>query len=143
MKKLAWNALPMNDPARLRLWFRQRQQVSPRFAGIASWQVSGFLRLSWSLSAVHCCLNSLPRVMTLWTIALLSVAAPLAFAAPPEMPRYRFENFTTANGLPDNHVFAVLVDGDRVWAGTENGLAVYENHAWKTYTCLLYTSRCV
>jgi ligand-binding sensor domain-containing protein len=72
--------------------------------------------------------------MTLWTIALLSVAAPLAFAAPPEMPRYRFENFTTANGLPDNHVFAVLVDGDRVWAGTENGLAVYENHAWKTYT---------
>ena len=51
-----------------------------------------------------------------------------------ELPHYRFENFTTANGLPDNHVFAVLVDGDRVWAGTENGLAVYENHAWKTYT---------
>ena len=50
------------------------------------------------------------------------------------MPRYRFENFTTANGLPDNHVFAVLVDGDRIWAGTENGLGLYENHAWKTYT---------
>ena len=29
---------------------------------------------------------------------------------------------------------AVLVDGDRIWAGTENGLAVYENHTWKTYT---------
>ncbi|MDR3741065.1 MAG: hypothetical protein P4L40_18765 [Terracidiphilus sp.] len=57
-------------------------------------------------------------------------AAPSA----PHMPRFRFENFTTANGLPDNHVFAVLVDGDRIWAGTENGLAVYENHAWKTYT---------
>jgi ligand-binding sensor domain-containing protein len=28
----------------------------------------------------------------------------------------------------------VLVDGDRVWAGTENGLALYENHVWKTYT---------
>jgi ligand-binding sensor domain-containing protein len=52
----------------------------------------------------------------------------------PSMPRFRFENFTTANGLPDNHVFSVLVDGDRVWAGTENGLAVYENSAWKTYT---------
>jgi ligand-binding sensor domain-containing protein len=52
----------------------------------------------------------------------------------PAMPRFRFENFTTANGLPDNHVFAVLVDGDRVWAGTENGLAVYENGSWKTYT---------
>jgi len=52
----------------------------------------------------------------------------------PQMPEFRFENFTTANGLPDNHVFAVLVDGDRIWAGTENGLAVYENHSWKTYT---------
>src|SRR5579863_1087103 len=50
------------------------------------------------------------------------------------MPRFRFENFTTANGLPDNHVFSVLVDGDRIWAGTENGLGVYENGVWKTYT---------
>ena len=52
----------------------------------------------------------------------------------PKMPQFRFENFTTANGLPDNHVFSVLVDGDRIWAGTENGLAVYENRRWKTYT---------
>jgi ligand-binding sensor domain-containing protein len=90
---------------------------------------------------------------TILAIALLLVAAPLAFAAPPPasgvqkshaalaasaapqvLPRYRFENFTTANGLPDNHVYSVLVDGDRIWAGTDNGLAVYENHAWKTYT---------
>jgi ligand-binding sensor domain-containing protein len=54
--------------------------------------------------------------------------------AVPELPRFRFENFTTDNGLPDNHVYAVLVDGDRVWAGTDDGLAVYENHTWKTYT---------
>ena len=52
----------------------------------------------------------------------------------PAMPHFRFENFTTANGLPDNHVFTVLVDGDRIWAGTENGLGLYENHQWKTYT---------
>lgn len=52
----------------------------------------------------------------------------------PQMPRYSFENFTTANGLPDNHVYAVLADGDRVWAATENGLGLYENHSWKTYT---------
>ena len=57
-----------------------------------------------------------------------------ASAASQMLPRFRFENFTTANGLPDNHVYAVLVDGDRIWAGTENGLAVYENHAWKTYS---------
>ena len=50
------------------------------------------------------------------------------------LPRFRFENFTTANGLPDNHVYSVLVDGDRIWAGTENGLALYQNHTWKIYT---------
>ena len=43
--------------------------------------------------------------------ASLTLAA--ASAAPPEMPRFRWENFTTANGLPDNHVYCVLVDGDR------------------------------
>jgi ligand-binding sensor domain-containing protein len=52
----------------------------------------------------------------------------------PSMPRFRFENFTTANGLPDNHVFNVLVDGDRIWAATENGLGLYENGKWKIYT---------
>ena len=65
------------------------------------------------------------------------LAAPQV-PAPPQvaqvLPQYRFENFTTANGLPDNHVYSVLVDGDRIWAGTEDGLAVYENHEWKTYT---------
>ncbi len=48
-------------------------------------------------------------------------------AASQGLPRFRFENFTTANGLPDNHVYAVLVDGDRIWAGTDNGLGLYES----------------
>jgi ligand-binding sensor domain-containing protein len=52
----------------------------------------------------------------------------------PAMPRFRWENFTTANGLPDDHVYCVLVDGDRIWAGTDNGLAEYENGKWKVYT---------
>ena len=47
------------------------------------------------------------------------------------MPRFRWENFTTANGLPDNHVFCVWWTDDRIWAGTENGLGLYENGAWK------------
>jgi hypothetical protein len=55
-------------------------------------------------------------------------------ATTPAMPRFRWENFTTANGLPDNHVFAVLVDGSRVWAGTENGLALYESGNWKVFS---------
>ncbi len=50
------------------------------------------------------------------------------------MPRFRWENFTTANGLPDDRVFSVCVDGDRVWAGTENGLALYENGKWSVFT---------
>jgi ligand-binding sensor domain-containing protein len=62
------------------------------------------------------------------------VAAVPQARALPRMPHFRFENFTTANGLPNDHVFAVLVDGDRIWAGTDNGLAVYENRAWKVYT---------
>jgi hypothetical protein len=61
-------------------------------------------------------------------------AISVAKSSIPVMPRFRFENFTTSNGLPDDHVFSVLVDGDRIWAGTENGLGLYENHQWKTFT---------
>jgi ligand-binding sensor domain-containing protein len=67
------------------------------------------------------------------TLALLGLVAGQALAGPP-LPQYRWENFTTANSpLPDNHVFSVSVDGDRVWAGTENGLALYEKGQWKVY----------
>ena len=47
----------------------------------------------------------------------------------------RWENFTTANGMPDDKVFSVAVDGERVWAGTENGLVLIENaKVSKVYT---------
>ena len=88
-----------------------------------------------------------------WLAMALLAAASAAVAAPqgraqaaahephdasgataPQMPRFRFENFTTANGLPDNHVYAVLVDGERIWAGTNNGLGLYENGKWRTYS---------
>jgi ligand-binding sensor domain-containing protein len=64
-------------------------------------------------------------------LALLFASAALAGAA--DMPCFRWENFTTANGLPDNHVFNVAVDGKKVWAATENGLGLYENGQWKVY----------
>src|SRR5271167_1976502 len=68
-------------------------------------------------------------------IALVACVASISvFAAPPSMPLYRWENFTTANGLPDNHVFNVLVDGNRIWAATENGVGLYENGKWKVFT---------
>jgi ligand-binding sensor domain-containing protein len=68
-------------------------------------------------------------------LAALFVFALVAAAASPDLPRFRWENFTSENsGLPDNHVFNVKVDGDRVWAATEQGLAVYERGKWKVYT---------
>jgi len=60
------------------------------------------------------------------------------------MPRFRFENYTTANGLPANHVYAVLVDGARIWAGTDDGLVYTKTEsgrptrrrtAWRTEPC--------
>lgn len=65
-------------------------------------------------------------------IAIVAIAVP-SLAAPPDMPKFRWENFTTANGLPDNHVFCVLVDGNRIWAGTESGLVLYENGKWRVF----------
>ena len=62
------------------------------------------------------------------------LACGAAAADVPDMPRFRWENFTTANGLPDNHVFNVAVDGNRVWAATENGLGLYENGKWRVFT---------
>jgi len=41
--------------------------------------------------------------------------------------------FTTADGLPANKVFCIRADRDRVWAGTENGLAYYEKGVWHSY----------
>lgn len=68
--------------------------------------------------------------MTRWLPLLLLIALA---RLPAEMPRFRWETFTTANGLPDNRVYCVAVDGKRIWAGTDNGLALYENGKWKIF----------
>lgn len=72
--------------------------------------------------------------LVLITLVCVVIAPATTFAADTdELPRFRWENFSTASGLPDNHVFCVLVDGNRIWAGTENGLGLYENGAWKVF----------
>ena len=68
----------------------------------------------------------------LWFAMLILIVAG-SLAAAQEMPMFRWENFTTENGLPDNHVYSVLVDGKRIWAGTDNGLGLYENGRWKIF----------
>jgi ligand-binding sensor domain-containing protein len=51
------------------------------------------------------------------------------------MPVYgHWRNFTTKDGLPSDHAYAVRIDGKRVLVGTHDGLAVYEDGKWKTYT---------
>ncbi len=81
----------------------------------------------------------------IWIVSILSLCCMQVYAAAKPrvsvpakseasgLPRFRWENYTTANGLPDNHVFCVLVDGLRVWAGTEDGLALFESGTWKVF----------
>ena len=51
------------------------------------------------------------------------------------MPLYgKWQTFTVKDGLPSNKVYCVRVDGNRLWAGTSAGLAMFENNRWQTYT---------
>lgn len=51
------------------------------------------------------------------------------------MPIYgNWKTYTEKDGLPSDKIFCVRVDGDRVWAGTNHGLALLENGKWKVYT---------
>jgi ligand-binding sensor domain-containing protein len=48
----------------------------------------------------------------------------------------QWEHYTTTDGLPNDHVFAVKAHGDRVWIGTEGGLACLDKRtgAIRTWT---------
>lgn len=43
----------------------------------------------------------------------------------------KWKQFTTENGLPNDHIFAVKSDGPRLWLGTENGLAMIDKASGK------------
>lgn len=43
----------------------------------------------------------------------------------------KWKHFTVEDGLPNDHVFAVKVDGPRVWIGTEGGLACLDKRTGK------------
>lgn len=45
-----------------------------------------------------------------------------------------WKNYTVEDGLHSDKVFTVRIDGNRVWAGTHDGLSLFENGKWKTYT---------
>ncbi|MDH3628626.1 MAG: regulator [Acidobacteriota bacterium] len=70
------------------------------------------------------------KLATLIAFVLLCSTAPVAAG---DVPFTGWEVFDTASGLPSNKVFAVLVEGPRVWAGTEEGLALLENDAVRVF----------
>jgi len=50
------------------------------------------------------------------------------------MPIYgNWKTYTTKDGLPSDKIYSVRVDEDRVWAGTNHGLALLENGKWTVY----------
>jgi ligand-binding sensor domain-containing protein len=65
------------------------------------------------------------RVLTATTLLLFATGLAPASERPHLIGRW--ENFTTAQGMPDAKVFCVTVDGSRVWAGTGDGLALVQN----------------
>src|SRR4051794_30699219 len=65
-------------------------------------------------------------------LAIVCMLAALSLTAQ-QVPRFRWENFTTREALPNNRVMCVAVDGARIWAGTEDGLALYENGKWRVF----------
>jgi hypothetical protein len=59
--------------------------------------------------------------------------SPAAGAGTPPLPYVytNWKHFTVADGLPNDHIFAVRVDGPRVWVGTEDGLALIDKPSGK------------
>lgn len=67
-----------------------------------------------------------------WNAAGLAeeAAAPAETAGLPYVYT-QWKHFTAAEGLPNEHVFAVKADGPRVWIGTEGGLACLDKATGK------------
>jgi ligand-binding sensor domain-containing protein len=67
-----------------------------------------------------------------WSRRILAAAGFLVLAAvtaaAQDFPLYtKWINYTPANGFPAGEVYCVTVDGNRVWAGTSEGLVLIEN----------------
>lgn len=75
-----------------------------------------------------------PGAATVAAPALPATPTPAPVPAAPTPTVYRWETFTEADGLPSYKGLAVAVDGERVWIGTNEGLALYEDGAFTTYT---------
>jgi ligand-binding sensor domain-containing protein len=66
-----------------------------------------------------------------WAQAESPAASPAPGKTPLPYVYTKWKQFTTADGLPNDHIFAVKADGPRVWIGTEDGLACYDKRTGK------------
>ena len=69
------------------------------------------------------------RFIALLAVGMLGGSLCLAEKLPYVYSKWK--QFTTKEGLPDDHIFAVKADGPRVWVGTENGLAMIDKRTGK------------
>ena len=78
--------------------------------------------------------SCLPRPVAILALAIIApvlhAASPAVPAADPGLPFVytAWEQLTTADGLPNDHIFALRSDPARacIWIGTENGLARFD-----------------
>jgi hypothetical protein len=60
---------------------------------------------------------------------------PVTSADIGSVPVYgNWRNYTTKDGLPSDKTYCARIDGEKVYIGTHDGLAVYEKGKWHTYT---------
>lgn len=71
------------------------------------------------------------RIVTFCLLGLVGLSE-VAESAPDVYTRWT--SYGVEEGLPSDKVFCVVTDRDRVWAGTDQGIAVLENGQWRTLT---------
>ncbi len=80
--------------------------------------------------------------LSAWVASAAAAEAPLPATTEPAPPTVatddqlpyvytKWKHFTVEDGLPNDHIFAVKADGDRVWVGTDDGLALIDKKSSK------------
>lgn len=92
------------------------------------------IRLAMLLvTAVMAMMLPRPGADTVATARAYHATAAAPRAAPAALRIYdTWRNYTTRDGLPSDKAYAVRVAGDRVWVGTDHGLAYLKAGTWHT-----------
>ena len=70
--------------------------------------------------------------LTLGSTAVMAADEPIS-AGEPFVYTHWETFYAQEGGLPNDHIFAITADGDRLWVGTEDGLALYEKGKWRSW----------